>query len=66
MAVPNVITYTGKLKINGEVIRFGGDTIYSGQSTDDLLIGVPILLPANSDSDNDNSQEPSADESNES
>jgi hypothetical protein len=37
--------YTGKLKTEGGVVWFGGDSIESGDSLADLQPGVPTLLP---------------------
>lgn len=51
MTVPNnYINYTAKAKVDGQVVRFGGDTIFDGSDLSELQVGIPTLLPANIDS----------------
>lgn len=51
--------YSGKLKLNGKVIRFGGDTIESCATLAEMPVGIPTLIPVISSSNND-SEEPSS------
>lgn len=56
--------YSGKLKLNGQVIRFGGDTIESCATLNEMPIGVPTLIPVNSSNNNDSEETSSESENN--
>lgn len=56
--------YSGKLKLNGQVIRFGGDTIESCTTLSEMPVGVPTLIPVNSSNNNDSEDTSSESETN--
>lgn len=56
--------YSGKLKLNGQVIRFGGDTIESCTTLSEMPVGVPTLIPVNSSNNNDSEETSSESENN--
>jgi hypothetical protein len=56
--------YSGKLKLNGQVIRFGGDTIESCTTLSEMPVGVPTLIPVNSSNDTNDSEETSSESEN--
>lgn len=56
--------YSGKLKLNGQVIRFGGDTIESCATLNEMPVGVPTLIPVNSSNNNDSEDTSSESENN--
>lgn len=56
--------YSGKLKLNGQVIRFGGDTIESCATLSEMPVGVPTLIPVNSSNNTNDSEDTSSESEN--